>query len=147
MVSIQSLIRRVPTEVFAEINSMPGTTVRSIQRPQHHQLYCRTGYHLIITPHGAVRGTRDQYNSYSKFLIISLSTSGRTRPQIDVKKTVSLSIFSGIMEFITVAVAVVAIKSVHTGLYLTISPKGDLIGSVSCHIFRSDFSYNHQYTN
>ena len=66
MVSIQSLIRRVPTEVFAEINSIPGTTVRSIQRPQHHQLYCRTGYHLIITPHGAVRGTRDQYNSYSK---------------------------------------------------------------------------------
>ena len=89
MVSIQSLIRRVPTEVFAEINSMPGTTVRSIQRPQHHQLYCRTGYHLIITPHGAVRGTRDQYNSYSKFLIITLSTSGRTRLQIDVKKQVS----------------------------------------------------------
>jgi len=32
---------------------------------------------------------------------------------------------------------VVAIKSVHTGLYLTISPKGDLIGSVSTCQFHS----------
>lgn len=34
------------------------------------------------------------------------------------------------MEFMTVAVAVVAIRSVHTGLYLSITSHGDLVGTV-----------------
>ena len=36
-----------------------------------------------------------------------------------------------ILEFMTVAVAVVAIRSVHTGLYLSISNRGELQGTVS----------------
>ena len=36
-----------------------------------------------------------------------------------------------ILEFMTVAVAVVAIRSVHTGLYLTITNRGELQGTVS----------------
>ena len=38
---------------------------------------------------------------------------------------------SAILEFMTVAVAVVAIRSVHTGLYLTITNRGELQGTVS----------------
>ena len=38
---------------------------------------------------------------------------------------------SAILEFMTVALAVVAIRSVHTGLYLTITNRGELQGTVS----------------
>jgi hypothetical protein len=37
------------------------------------------------------------------------------------------------MEFMTVAVAVVAIRSVHTGLYLTMTNHGELLGTVRLH--------------
>lgn len=38
----------------------------TLRRPKIRQLYCRTGYHLIIKADGTVRGTREQYNAYSK---------------------------------------------------------------------------------
>lgn len=67
MTSVQSVIRRKGQfELFAEITS-PRGTAKIAHRQQHNQLYCRTGFHLIIRADGVVRGTRDQYNSYSKY--------------------------------------------------------------------------------
>ena len=88
----------------------------TLRRPKFRQLYCRTGYHLVIKTDGTVRGTREQYNAYSKFGTLNFG--------------LFYVYFVGIMEFMTVAVAVVAIRSVHTGLYLSISSHGDLIGTV-----------------
>ena len=69
MTSVQSVIRQSSGhfELFAEIkNSNQRGSAKIAHRLQHNQLYCRTGFHLIIKANGLVRGTRDQYNSYSK---------------------------------------------------------------------------------
>ena len=72
MTSVQSVIRRTgPFELYAEFTQSHSPRVKShniVHRSQHNQLYCRTGFHLIIKADGVVRGTRDQYNSYSKWL-------------------------------------------------------------------------------
>ena len=70
MTSVQSVIRHTGQfELFAEIkNANQRGSAKIAHRLQHNQLYCRTGFHLIIKANGLVRGTRDQYNSYSKIL-------------------------------------------------------------------------------